>query len=46
MEVSGPSRRWVVNSDHDLIIDAMEMRDTHDAERYLAVTTGAPAWNR
>ncbi len=45
MEVSGPSRRWVVNSGHDLIIDAIEMRATHDAERYLAVTTGAPARN-
>jgi DNA-binding GntR family transcriptional regulator len=36
MEVSGPGRRWVVNSEHDFIIDAIERRDTDDAERYLA----------
>ena len=36
MEVSGPGRRWVVNSEHDFIIDAIERRDADDAERYLA----------
>lgn len=36
MEVSGRGRRWVVNSEHDFIIDAIERRDADDAERYLA----------
>lgn len=36
MESSGPRRRWVVNAEHDLIIDAIERGDVADAERYLA----------
>lgn len=36
MQVSGPQRMWVVNAEHNLIIDAIERRDVHDAERYLA----------
>lgn len=36
MQVSGPRRRWIVNAEHDLIIDAIERRDAEDAERYLA----------
>lgn len=36
MQVSGPQRLWVVNAEHNLILDAIERRDTEDAERYLA----------
>lgn len=36
MEVSGPRRMWIVNAEHNLIIDAIERRDPDDAERYLA----------
>lgn len=36
MQVIGPSRRWVVNAEHRLILDAMERRDAVDAERYLS----------
>jgi len=35
MRVSGHRRLWIVNAEHDLIIDAIERRDTEDAERYL-----------
>ncbi len=36
MQVSGPQRLWVVNAEHNLILDAVERRDPEDAERYLA----------
>lgn len=36
MHVIGPSRRWVVNAEHRLILDAIERRDAEDAERYLS----------
>ena len=36
MQVSGPQRLWVVNAEHNLILDAIERRDPEDAERYLA----------
>ena len=36
MEVSGSARRWVVDAEHNLIIDALERRDPTDAERFLA----------
>ncbi len=36
MEVSGPRRMWIVNAEHNLILDAIERRDAEDAERYLA----------
>lgn len=35
MSVSGRERLWVVNAEHELILDAIERRDTEDAERYL-----------
>ena len=35
MEVSGSGRRWVVDAEHNLIIDALERRDPVDAERFL-----------
>jgi len=35
MLVSGPGRRWIVNAEHNLLIDALERRDDVDAERYL-----------
>lgn len=35
MRVSGRERLWVVNAEHELILDAIERRDTDDAERYL-----------
>jgi DNA-binding GntR family transcriptional regulator len=36
MNLSGPARRWVVNAEHRLILDAVERRDAVDAERYLS----------
>jgi DNA-binding GntR family transcriptional regulator len=35
MEVSGAGRRWIVNAEHNLLIDALQRRDGVDAERYL-----------
>lgn len=35
MLVSGQSRRWIVNAEHRLILDAIERRDQTDAGRYL-----------
>lgn len=35
MQVSGPQRMWVVNAEHNLLLDAIERRDVEDAERYL-----------
>lgn len=35
MALSGPGRMWVVNAEHRLLLDAIERRDTVDAERYL-----------
>jgi DNA-binding GntR family transcriptional regulator len=36
MQLTGPARRWVVNAEHRLILDAAERRDAVDAERYLS----------
>lgn len=36
MMLSGPGRRWVVNAEHRLLLDALRRRDSVDAERYLA----------
>jgi DNA-binding GntR family transcriptional regulator len=36
MQVTGPSRRWVVNAEHRLLLDAIERRDETDAGRFLA----------
>lgn len=36
MALSGPRRMWVVNAEHRLLLDAIERRDTVDAERYLS----------
>ena len=33
---SGPGRMWVINSEHRLLLDAIERHDTTDAERYLS----------
>ena len=35
MLVSGAGRRWIVNAEHSLLIDALQRRDPVDAERYL-----------
>ena len=35
MELAGSQRRWIVNAEHNLIIDALERQDAADAERYL-----------
>jgi len=35
MMLSGPGRRWVVNAEHRLLLDALRRRDPVDAERYL-----------
>jgi len=36
MQLTGPSRRWVVNAEHRLLIDAVARRDEVDAGRLLA----------
>jgi DNA-binding GntR family transcriptional regulator len=36
MELGGQQRRWIVDHEHRLILDAIERRDAEDAERYLA----------
>jgi DNA-binding GntR family transcriptional regulator len=36
VKLSGPSRRWVINAEHRLILDAVERRDTVDAERCVS----------
>ena len=36
MELSGPRRRWVVNAEHRLLLDAINRRDEVDAGRFLA----------
>ena len=36
MKLTGPSRRWVVNAEHRLIIDACARRDEVDAGRFVA----------
>ncbi|UBU15936.1 FCD domain-containing protein [Nonomuraea gerenzanensis] len=35
MRLTGPARRWVVNAEHRLLLDAIERRDVVDAERCL-----------
>ena len=34
--LTGQERRWVVNAEHRLLLDAVRRRDTEDAERYLS----------
>ena len=34
--LTGPGRRWVINAEHRLLLDAISRRDVVDAERYLA----------
>lgn len=34
MMVTGPQRRWVVNAEHSLLLDAIRRRDLVDAERF------------
>jgi DNA-binding GntR family transcriptional regulator len=36
MLLSGADRRWVVNSEHRLLLDAIRRRDAVDGERYLS----------
>jgi DNA-binding GntR family transcriptional regulator len=36
MQLTGPDRRWVVNAEHRLLLDAVERRDETDAGRFLA----------
>jgi DNA-binding GntR family transcriptional regulator len=36
MQLTGPSRRWVVNAEHRLLLDAVERRDEIDSGRFLA----------
>jgi DNA-binding GntR family transcriptional regulator len=35
VSISGPGRRWVINAEHRLLLDAVQRRDVTDAERYL-----------
>jgi DNA-binding GntR family transcriptional regulator len=36
MLLGGPDRRWVVNSEHRLLLDAIRRKDAVDGERYLS----------
>ncbi|GGP00495.1 GntR family transcriptional regulator [Wenjunlia tyrosinilytica] len=36
MRVVGSHQRWVINAEHDLLLEALHRRDPVDAERYLA----------
>jgi DNA-binding GntR family transcriptional regulator len=36
MRFSGPTRRWVVDAEHALLLDAIQRRDPVDADRYLS----------
>lgn len=36
MQLAGPGRQWIVNSEHRLLLDAIRRADEQDAERYLA----------
>lgn len=36
MTLGGPERRWIVDHEHRLLLDAINRRDPVDAERYLA----------
>jgi len=36
VRIGGSSRAWVINSEHRLLLDAIQRRDTVDAERYLS----------
>jgi DNA-binding GntR family transcriptional regulator len=36
MNITGSERRWVVNAEHNLLLDAIRRRDAVDAERYLS----------
>ena len=36
MLIGGPDRRWVVNSEHRLLLDAIRRKDAVDGERYLS----------
>ncbi|MFC4585330.1 GntR family transcriptional regulator [Sphaerisporangium corydalis] len=35
MHLTGPGRRWVINAEHRLLLDAIARRDAVDAERHL-----------
>jgi DNA-binding GntR family transcriptional regulator len=34
--LSGPGRRWVINAEHRLLLDAVARKDVVDAERFVA----------
>jgi DNA-binding GntR family transcriptional regulator len=34
--LTGPGRKWVINAEHRLLLDAISRRDVVDAERFLA----------
>jgi DNA-binding GntR family transcriptional regulator len=36
MALGGPHRRWIIDHEHRLLLDAIDRRDSVDAERYLA----------
>jgi DNA-binding GntR family transcriptional regulator len=36
VRIGGSGRAWVINSEHRLLLDAIERRDSVDAERYLS----------
>ncbi len=37
MTITGPKRRWVVNAEHALLLDAIRRRDIVDAEHFSCV---------
>jgi DNA-binding GntR family transcriptional regulator len=36
MALGGQQRRWIIDHEHRLLLDAIDRRDSIDAERYLA----------
>ena len=34
--LTGPGRRWVINAEHRLLLDAVARKDVVDAERFIA----------
>ena len=36
VRISGPARMWIVNAEHELLLDAITRADPVDAERFLS----------
>ena len=35
MTLTGPGRKWVIDAEHRLLLDAIDRRDVVDAERFV-----------